>query len=349
MNCPKCGQPITQGAAFCGNCGQALAQPVVSSPAPPQAPAQVVQPQQTAQVAPTQPVTTNPPVPQTPAVQNPSTIAQVYANQPNVPTATVSNFTPPAGVGAANTMGAMPAYAATPINTDEHAGEVKAIIGLILGVIGIPASIIPILGLILGVTGLVLSTIARSTHKRPLTIFGIVFSSLAILAALALWVYAIAHDPLLHKNDGSTSTSSANLVSVSTPCYVVKIDGGLNNYKPSGCGFNAASTNEEFTVEGQSNPNVNSSNLDQVGQQALNEAASNTSSTVDSEQAGQFAGSPAYIATLSGGGSNAGKSMISALVFHPTSNGDNLFLVIHVVSGTGSPSFGSLESTWQWK
>jgi hypothetical protein len=238
----------------------------------------------------------------------------------------------------------MPAYA-TAVNPDEHAGEVMAIIGLVLGVIGIPASIIPLLGLVLGITGLVLCTVARSKHKRLLTVFGIVFSSLAILAALALWVYVIAHDPKLHSANGAAASTS--LMAISTPCYTVKIDGGLNNYKPTGCGFNAANTTEEFTVEGLSNPSVNSSNLSQTGQQALAAAAS--SATVTSEQSGQFAGSPAYIGILDGNGSNVGKNMIAALVLHSTSNGDNLFLVIHVMSGTQKPTFGPLESTWQWK
>jgi hypothetical protein len=337
MNCPKCGQPINPGAAFCGNCGQPLSQP-----APMQTQPQIVQPQVS---SPPSPTVVSPEVLQPQPI---SPAAQVYANQPNVPTAVVNNFSPPVNVGAGN-VGTMPAYGVA-VNSDEHAGEVMAIIGLILGVIGIPASIIPLLGLVLGITGLALSTVARSKHKRVLTIFGIVFSSIAIVAALGLWVYVIVHDPKLHKDNSSLAgTSSASLVAISTPCYTVKIDSGLQNYKPTGCAFDAASTTEEFTVEGQSNPGVNSSNLAQIGQQSLASAASGINATVTAEQSGQFAGSPAYIANLTGNGTNAGKNMIAALVLHSTANGDNIFMVIHVVSGTQQASFGSLESTWQWE
>ena len=38
MNCPQCGQPIDNGAAFCGNCGLAMPTvPVPTAPAPPPA------------------------------------------------------------------------------------------------------------------------------------------------------------------------------------------------------------------------------------------------------------------------------------------------------------------------
>jgi hypothetical protein len=136
---------------------------------------------------------------------------------------------------------------------------------------------------------------------------------------------------------------------VNTPCYTVKIDGGLQNYKPNGCNFDAASTTQEFTVIGQSNPGVNSANIAQLGQQALASAASSANATVSSGQSGQFAGSPAYIANLTGTGTNAGKTMIAAFVLHSTSNGDNLFMIIRVASSTQKTSFGPLESTWQWK
>jgi hypothetical protein len=250
-------------------------------------------------------------------------------------------------MGVAAGANTMPAYAAAP----EHTGETMAIFGLIIGIIGIPASIIPILGLLFGVTGLVLSTVSRSKRKRPLTVFGIVFSVLAILAGLALWVYAVAHDPQLHKTNAaasSSSASSADLVSITTPCYTVKVDKGLNNYTPNGCNFDAASATEEFTVGSQSNPDVDSSNLAKVAQQSLTAAASSSKATIKSEQSGQFAGSPAYIANLVGTGTNSGKDMITALALHQSAKG-NLFLAIHVVAGGQQASFGPLESTWQWK
>jgi hypothetical protein len=322
MNCPKCGQLVDPGAVFCGNCGQAL-QPV--------APVQPAQP-------------------------GASPVAQVYTNQsPASPTTGTFN-------GMAVNTGAggmvappMPAYAT--VGSNAHNGEMKAIIGLILGVIGIPASIIPIAGLIFGITGLVLSTTARSKYKKAISIFGIVFSTLAILTALGAWVWFIAHDAKLHKDpangasssSSSTSSNSASLVPVDTPCYSLKIDGGLNSYKPEGCDLDSSSASEEFAIAAATNVSVNSSNLDQVGQKAVAGSVSQAKATLISEQSGQFAGSPAYIAYLNATVNGVTQNGIMAVVLHPTSSGENIFVVAHSVAGNQKVDFGTLESNWQWK
>src|SRR4051812_45424246 len=55
----------------------------------------------------------------------------------------------------------MPNYAlSTPA---QHVGETKALLSLILGIIGIPASFIPGVGFLAGITGLILGTLSRKS------------------------------------------------------------------------------------------------------------------------------------------------------------------------------------------
>ena len=385
MNCPKCGQPVEPGAAFCGNCGQALqAAPPTVQPAVigqgQQNPAAQTQTQTQTQPQPqsavagqvpesggqtTQPAAQNA-LPQQPTVgaatetglpagaalpgqPNASVMGQVLANQPATPSPVVSNFGGPVMGAAINAGGAMPAYA-TGVNPNEHAGETKAVVGLILGIIGIPAALIPLIGLALGIAGLILGTIARSHYKRTLSMLAIIFSSLAILVSLGSWVYFAAH-VLQQQKTGSgssaTSTSSSSLSVISTPCYSVRIDQSLGKSAPSGCNFDAVGTSQEYVAEGVTNSNVTPDNLSQVGQAALAKAASSLGGTITDGQMGQFAGSPAYIAHMNLASENV--NGIYAVVLHATSGGNNVFITGHAVKNGQQVSFGLLESNWHWK
>lgn len=70
MKCPSCGHELSEGALFCGNCGQPIAQPSVVQPQVVQSAPIQQQPVVTAQVPPQQPVipatTQLPPVQDTP-------------------------------------------------------------------------------------------------------------------------------------------------------------------------------------------------------------------------------------------------------------------------------------------
>lgn len=104
MNCQKCNEPVEDGAAFCGNCGQSLAAPALSE-VPNIAPTPIPNSQPPIQ----QPVLT----PQPPVQQNPIT----------------ANVTPPPSVSA------KPAYAIA--NPASHRGDVKALLSLLFGIIGL--------------------------------------------------------------------------------------------------------------------------------------------------------------------------------------------------------------------
>lgn len=330
MNCPKCNQPVEPGAAFCGNCGQPLqansappATPTVSPPQPAQQ-AQPVQPQQSAPVVSAPSITSqNTPQP----AQNGSPVAQVMANQATAPAAPTPNFNSPV-VGTVGAGTNVPAYAMPNTAAAGHSGETRAIVGLVVGVIGIPAALLPIIGLILGITGVVLGTTARAKYKHLVSLLAIIFSTLAILASLGIWVYNVQRIEQARGGVGSSDTSSSgSFKAVSTPCYDVKIDGGLNNYQPSGCSFDSASADKEYTVQAMVKPEVTASNLSQYGPTAMQAGAQAVNGTVDSGKLGQFAGSPAYIANISAANNQHG---IFALVLHQSANQQNVFLVAHV-------------------
>ena len=217
MNCPKCNQPVQEGAEFCGNCGQALT--------PTTAPA----PDATGQQA---------------------QMAQVLATPPTANTTPNLTVAQPATVVA-------PAAAAVTAVPGSHPGETKAIVGLVLACLAIPAAFIPILGLALGITGLVLGTISRQYYKKTLSLLAIIFGGLAIVLSLASWVYAVVHDPsssnpnsrpaIVSNNDQNQSSSnlaSDSLQNISTACYSFSVPKTLLASQPDGCQTGFAKDNE---------------------------------------------------------------------------------------------------------
>ena len=92
----------------------------------------------------------------------------------------------------------MPSYAlATPA---QQRGQKQALLAVLFGVAGLVGALfMALLGLVLGITGIVMGTMARSGSKRRLGTVGLILSGLAVLASLAVWVYAIQHDPMLHQ------------------------------------------------------------------------------------------------------------------------------------------------------
>lgn len=104
---------------------------------------------------------------------------------------------PAAPLSAASPAG-VPAYAlATPA---QQKGEKQALLAVLFGVAGLAGALfMALLGLVLGITGIVMGTMARSGSKRRLGTVGLILSGLAVLASLAVWVYAIQHDPTLRQ------------------------------------------------------------------------------------------------------------------------------------------------------
>lgn len=314
-SCPKCQLNLEEDASFCGNCGQAVA--YIHSSLPNEEAAKML------------------------LADSSSLIRPVYNNDNS------SNGVPVVGL-ISDTLGAqaVPAYAKEINSSTANKGEIEATIGLLLGVIAIPSALfIPLVALALGVAGLVLSTIGRSKYKQVLSFVAVLFSILGLLSGLVVWGYAVSK----HSSPNSAPTTivpTSNLVAVATPCYSAMIDSGMQNYSSSNCSFDAASNSEEFSVNATNNANITTANLAQVGPEIFKQALGKTGGTYISGSTGIFANSPAYIIYAD---NNTDKTQgIYALVIHPSAK-DNIYIVGHTTKNTYQPTFGPLETSWQWR
>ncbi len=308
MTCPNCHQATEDGAAFCGNCGQALQSPI----------AQVV----------------NDRAPEPPA--------------------------PPPGplAAAGNGTAAIPSYALA--KPAQHAGETKALLAVIFGIAGIAGALfLALIGLVLGTAGLIMGTMSRTGPKRGLSTAGLVFSSLAILASLAVWTYAVRHDPRFSQNGTPAkpgiSAPSVAASDVSTPCYSAGFVNQLNvSNGADSCDMSAfngptlSNSTNAYKVYADTSQTVNSQDYEGVFKSALEkDVQSNLPDfTIDSETAGSFAGSPAYIVNTSD--KAQGVAVVEAAVLHQAGPGENIFILVHAVSGQ-SADLTTLEAQWQWK
>lgn len=336
MNCPTCSQPIENGAAFCGNCGQTLAQAPQPTPAP--NPSQQPQPTPVAAVSPvTQPQ------------QNPASnqIAQVYNNQAAAPPAAPVVGTPLAA--SSNT--AIPAYA-VPAAADHT--ETKLILSVVCGVLGIVGSLfMPILGLGLGLTSVILATLCAHTHKKGLYITGLVLGSLSILTALAVWVYVIKTNTQPVAQRSSTSSASGSRA-VATPCYSFDFD---SSYKvessATSCdttiydGATLSESNDAYKVVSSSQTTINSSNLQDVAKNVLEADLKATlpSGSIVKSGSTTFAGSPAYSATIA----DAQGAITESIVLQKTATNKTFFVVLHAAGNSKDANLKALEANWEWK
>jgi hypothetical protein len=324
MNCPRCNESVESGAAFCGNCGQALG---FQQPLPPQPPT----PQ------------TNQPVAQ---FQPPAHAGQVFNNAAPNPQAAASNFVP---AGA-------PAYALSA--PAQHSGETKALLSLILGIIGLLLCIIPIAGLALAITGLILGTLTRHSHKKTLSTLGLIFSSLAILASLGFWTYAILNSKnnAAKNNVSGNNTAAVATASIKTPCYNIDFVHEMNtdSDKSDSCdvrvyeGATIEQSNDVYKVYGNEVSNITEATFYNSAKAAIEKDVSSTlpGFTIATERVGTFAGSPAYIVNVSQNQTQI--AVVEAAVLHKVGAGYNVFSVVHATKGQ-TTDLKALETQWQWK
>lgn len=305
MNCPRCNEPLENGASFCGNCGQALTQI-----------GQVMQNQQQppAQVAPT-------PLPNRPAMASSGGVA-------------------------------IPTYAiATPAQSK---GELKAILSIVFGLLGIVGGlIIPLIGFIFCFTGFVLASLAWNSQKRSLSVIGFVLSLVALTASVGMTAYVWQHKT--DKTSVGNSATAKGSMSVTTPCYSTGFGSQLNvDNKEDSCDMAAfnndsfANSTEGYKVYSQTSQTVNETNVAEFGKAAIEkDMQTNLPSykTVSSESI-RFAGSPGY--AVKAQSTKDGISIVEAVVYHKTTNGQNLFVIVHADSLVKA-DLQKLEQGWKWK
>lgn len=311
MNCPRCGQPVEQGAAFCGNCGQALA---VASPTP-------------------APVPTTPTVPQPGAPQVPP-----QATQPVVSAAPAA--VAPVVPGSAP----MPAYA-----VPHQKGETKAIIGLISGVLSIPGAILPIAGFVLGITAVVTSSMSMQV-KRKLAILGLIFGILGILLSIAATVYNLQHrgDASLSSKTQTISTSCYDAkISVDLKADNNSADScDLRAMNGETIGKSTIVEEISNSLESEVTPSNFVTLAKRVTPSLVEEASSGARKfTLTNEHAGTFAKEAAYFVTMK---ANDGATAEFVSVLHNAPNGNNLF-VFFEARVHGDANLSDLEANFNWK
>jgi hypothetical protein len=287
-----------------------------------------------------------------------SPIAQVMNNQPKSQASGQSLPGPLATAGISGTAAGVPSYALT--KPSQHTGETKALLALILGVAGIAGALfMALIGLALGVAGIIMGTMSRVGPKRNLSTAGLFLSSFAILASLAVWTYAVRHDPRLSQNSSpaanGTSAPAVAASDISTPCYSAGFVDQLNvSNGADSCDMNAFngsnlnSSTEAYKVYAYNAKTVNPQDYASIFKPALEKDIRTNlpGFVVDSEASGSFAGSPAYIVNTSD--KAQGIAVVEAAVLHSAGPGENVFVMAHVVNGKAA-DLTTLEAQWQWK
>jgi hypothetical protein len=312
MECPSCGQPTEETAAYCGNCGQPLAA---------------------------------------------GSMAKTYDWQ--------SDHEQPRGTHVARTALAnadgVPLYAiAAP---DEHRGEVKATLSVAFGVIGLVGALfVAAAGLGAGLTGLVLATMSRSVRKhRAVSNVGLSVSCLAILFSLATWSYVVTHARAAQSAQQASARQRepvndpvpAN--SVTTPCYSAGFSTELNiATTDKSCDMQAfdgkdiTNSSTAYKVYAYDQPSMTAASFAGIAKSALEKdvQANLSGFTLDSENVGQFAGSPSY--TVYASDKSHEVAYVEAAVLHQTAGKANLFIFVHAVAGERTDLSG-IEAEWLWR
>ena len=238
-------------------------------------------------------------------------------NQNNAPAQNQSNNT-------------SPAYA-IPAAINKKA-ETKVIIGLIVGILSVPAALIPIAGFILGIAGLILSTTSYKNYKHAMTIVAVVFSSIGILLSILAFAYNVTH---------LAGTS------VATKCFTTSINN--NDSSPTvdsdKCTMSSTGINK-FLVDSDQIAGVDEATAQPAFSTALQESASTNNLTITSKGNTTFHGAPAYY--VSGTASN-GESGYLLMAYKPESNGKNVLVLTRSAQNSKISNLGIMDSKWNWK
>lgn len=289
-----------------------------------------------------QPLAQMAPAQSSPAPAGPS-VVQAAPTQPQVMQPTMA---PAANAG--------PVVMAQP---NDKSSENKAMASIILGAVAIPAALFPLLSLILGITGFVFGMKSRKSLKHRMSLVGIVLSAIAVVAALGMWGYTIAHDPRLKNLSGTAASTSLD-----TSCYNTKVSGKLKIDNVAGScqldaydGSTIDSSTDAYSISSTSDSDVSATNLADKSKSVLDAvvklySTSSRTYSVSSQQSGTFAGDPAYYATITAHDNDLNQDASGQLAFvlHSATNGDNLFTFFHVQTG-GQADLSKLAANFSWK
>lgn len=258
----------------------------------------------------------------------------------------------------------LPAYAV--VDPAESKREPKAMVGLIISIIAIPAAVIPFLGVALAVMGIVVSARARSMTKRVMHHMSVGFAILALVLSVVAYMYNLQQYNSQAKSKDTVSAqqpadkgqavaAQATIDKViDTPCYSVVVPDlqNVDQVKDS-CNtrlFNAetlAASDQVFTVDTVRQPSITAANFADVSKQLVENYVKNSlpDYTITAQRASTFAGSPSYVVSAS----NRSKvSVQMAVVLRAVEHGENIFVLVHGLS-EGQADISMVEKTWQWK
>jgi fumarate reductase subunit D len=261
---------------------------------------------------------------------------------------------PIAHAGATAVAAQMPAYALA--KPAFHSGEIKAILSLLFGVVGIVGALLTVLvGLVFGIIGLVLGTMAHRTIRHRLSMVGSVLSTLAILVNLVVWGYLVQHAQQAKRASLAAGSQTVASATLDTPCYHTGFVDQLNISNAAGsCDMNAfngptaADSTDAYKVLSDQVALVTENNFETFAQRAIEKdvQVNLPSFTIQSERYTAFAGSPAYVVTTHD--TSRDVAVVEAAVLHESSNGSNVFVLVHATGGAPA-DLNTIEGQWQWK
>lgn len=240
-------------------------------------------------------------------------------------------------------------------------GETKALLAVIFGVIGIAGAVLmAVLGLIFGFAGIAMATMSRSSARRRLSNAGLFISSLAIIVGLGVWVYAIrtADKNLATRQPIASSASPVATIEasdLSTPCYSLGFVDKLRiSNNADSCdmkafnGISLDTSTNAYKIYSSKSEVTTTKAFNILAKKAIEkDVAENLAGfSVAGQNESTFAGSPSYQFTLMDSSHNI--ALVEAAVFHQTSSGNNVFIIIHALNGK-TVDLQTLEAEWQWK
>lgn len=244
----------------------------------------------------------------------------------------------------------LPLYALPKHINNNYLRYTLAICAGIMGIIG--ALFIPIVGLAFSVTGFIVISLTPHGVHRKLKWSAFILSIIGLLISLGSIAYLASH-ATSNISNGKQSSQSA-ISNLNTPCYSAYFSPPVNLTKDlSSCSFIARTVNSGlsatnyFKVISASQPKLTSINLLTIVKPALEaDARINLPGfEIINERSLLFVGSPAYDIELYN--QNQKVSAIELAVLHPTTKGDNLFVLVNINSKT-TANLNELKSSWQW-